>query len=160
MSERDQDQNDVDDVAAAYRRLWIAETARQARVRSASGMSDNELGVLQFLLSEGDVGHAVRPSEIARHLSVTSASMTALLDRLERSGFLERVSHPTDRRSILIAPTETAATAVSGAIDEHAALLRDTITGLDAPQRAAVLHFLETLSAGADAASLAPASTR
>lgn len=155
-----QEIDSVDEIVSAYRRLWGAETARQARVRSVSGMSDNELRVLQFLLQEGDIGHPVRPSEIARHLGVSSASMTALLDRLERAGSLQRVSHPTDRRSILIAPTETAAAAVSGAIDEHTRLLRSTVEALDAPARAAVLGFLETLAAGADAASLSRTAAR
>ena len=53
------------------------------------------LGVLERLgaLSAGDIG---------RHTGLASASVTNLLDRLERKGFVRRVDDPADRRRVLV----------------------------------------------------------
>jgi len=42
------------------------------------------------------------PSELARHTGLTSGAATAMLDRLEKSGLIERRPNPNDRRGILI----------------------------------------------------------
>ena len=74
----------VDAVLRAYERFRAADTAMLARVRSRTGLSENELAILRFLLREREDAHHVKPSEIARHLGISSASTTALLDRLDR----------------------------------------------------------------------------
>ena len=42
------------------------------------------------------------PSEVARRMTfpVTTATMTGVLDTLERNGYVERQRHPTDRRRV------------------------------------------------------------
>ena len=45
---------------------------------------------------------------IAERLLVSSASMTSLLDTLERRGLIERHGHPDDRRKVLIHLTDEA----------------------------------------------------
>lgn len=151
MDSEDDAQRDVADLVSAYHGLRSAEAARQGRVRSTTGLGENELRVLQFLLREGDVGHAVMPSEISRHLGVSSASTTALLDRLERAGLLERVGHPTDRRSILIAPTPAAFSTIAATVEEHEDMLNDAASRLAPAERRIVLDFLRSLTDGADA---------
>ena len=42
------------------------------------------------------------PSELARHTGLTSGATTAMLDRLERGGLIERQPNPEDRRGTLI----------------------------------------------------------
>lgn len=49
-----------------------------------------------------DSEEALSPKQIISHLGLSSGSGTALLDRLEGAGFIRRVPHPTDRRSVLI----------------------------------------------------------
>ena len=46
--------------------------------------------------------------EIARQTGLTSGAATALLDRLERAGYLRRLRDPTDRRRILVELTDRA----------------------------------------------------
>ena len=43
---------------------------------------------------------------IAERLLVSSASMTSLLDTLERRGLIERHDHPDDRRKVIVEATE------------------------------------------------------
>jgi len=42
------------------------------------------------------------PTELARQTGLTSGATTAMLDRLERSGLIERRPNPDDRRGTLI----------------------------------------------------------
>ncbi len=42
------------------------------------------------------------PSELARYTGLTSGATTAMLDRLEKGGFIERRPNPDDRRGTLV----------------------------------------------------------
>src|SRR6478672_315927 len=42
------------------------------------------------------------PSELGQRLIVTRATVTGLVDSLERRGFVERSAHPSDRRSLTV----------------------------------------------------------
>jgi DNA-binding MarR family transcriptional regulator len=44
--------------------------------------------------------------ELAEALKVTPRNITALVDALEKTGFVRRTDHPTDRRAILVVLTE------------------------------------------------------
>ena len=46
------------------------------------------------------------PNEIADRLIVSRATVTGLLDSLERQSYIRRLSHPSDRRMILIEITD------------------------------------------------------
>ena len=43
--------------------------------------------------------------EIAQHTGLATASVTSLIDRLERKGFVRRVHDQTDRRRVIVEPT-------------------------------------------------------
>ncbi len=53
-------------------------------------------------------GRTLRPSTIARWLRMTRGTVTGLLDSLEKRGLVRRLDHPTDRRMLSIALTDTA----------------------------------------------------
>src|SRR5215217_4005016 len=93
------------DVLNLLRRYRAAETAMRARTRSTMGMNESDLMALRFLLREQKAGRIVRSIDIARMLEISTASTTALIDRLEKSGHVRRESHPTDRRAGVVAPT-------------------------------------------------------
>jgi DNA-binding MarR family transcriptional regulator len=47
-----------------------------------------------------------RMSDLATYVEVEPQSITSLVDRLERVGFVRREKHPTDRRAIVLAVTD------------------------------------------------------
>ena len=53
-------------------------------------------------------GQPLEPSVIAERLTVTTGSMTSLLDNLEKRGLVRRLPHPDDRRKLLIDITPAA----------------------------------------------------
>lgn len=48
----------------------------------------------------------VSPNEIADRLIISRASVTSLLDSLEKRGYARRGPHPSDRRKIWVEPTD------------------------------------------------------
>ncbi len=53
-----------------------------------------------------DLGEPLPPNKIAERLIISRASVTSLLDSLERRGYIRRVPHSSDRRMLLIELTE------------------------------------------------------
>lgn len=58
-------------------------------------MSRNQLYILRMLASAGELPIG----EIARTLDISNAAASKNIDRLQEGGFVERRSHPQDRRS-------------------------------------------------------------
>jgi DNA-binding MarR family transcriptional regulator len=67
------------------------------------------------------------PTELARYTGLTTGSATAMLDRLEKAGFIMRKPNPKDRRGVLIEINpkwgETARPLVRGVQQAHAELI-------------------------------------
>lgn len=71
-----------------------------AEVGRLYGLNPAELHCLSFL------SQAPRPANaIAREVRLTPAAVTALVDRLERRGYVRRRADPDDRRKVLVTPT-------------------------------------------------------
>jgi DNA-binding MarR family transcriptional regulator len=74
-------------------------------------------------------GEPLSPTEIARRLIVTTASVTSLLDTLERRGLVERRPDPADRRRLLVAITPPAQAMVRQYVPEVVALQGAVMSG-------------------------------
>ena len=66
-----------------------------------SGLSLPQMHTLEILGADGDL----RMTELAAKMGITTGSLTVLVDRLERGGFVARKPHETDRRSIRVGLT-------------------------------------------------------
>jgi DNA-binding MarR family transcriptional regulator len=62
------------------------------------GVNITDWECLGLLLQKG----VSTPTELSRHTGLTSGATTAMLDRLEKSGIIERRRNPEDRRGTLI----------------------------------------------------------
>lgn len=61
-------------------------------------------GLLLGILA--DAGVPLPPNQIAERLIISRASVTSLIDSLERRGYVRRLPHATDRRMLLIELTD------------------------------------------------------
>lgn len=138
------------EVLDSLARFRASDAQMHQRVRATTTLGENEMRILSYLLRQHRDGNVVKPSEISRHLAISSASTTALLDRLERQGSVERISHPTDRRSILIAPPARAAGDVADIVDAFETRITEAIEALGDEGRASVLRFLDAVADAAD----------
>jgi DNA-binding MarR family transcriptional regulator len=85
-----------------------------------------QLRLLGLLRDEEGLSNA----DLADRLLVTRPSVSALLDRLERGGFIRRETSPTDRRGIRIFLEPRGHEAVSYARQDARAYARDILSGL------------------------------
>src|SRR6516165_9816487 len=51
-------------------------------------------------------GGPSQPTELARAIGFTTGGVTAVLDRLERAGYVRRRADPTDRRRLVVEATD------------------------------------------------------
>lgn len=89
----------------AVRDYGIHLTLFRNSVSEWAGLNTTDMECLRLLFLKG----VSTPTELARHTGLTSGAATAMLDRLERAGLIERRPNPDDRRGTLIIPAKTAA---------------------------------------------------
>jgi DNA-binding MarR family transcriptional regulator len=65
------------------------------------GVNRTDMRCLELLLSSAELS----PRELGQRLGLTTGSVTAMLDRLERLDFLARNPHPDDRRKSVVTIT-------------------------------------------------------
>lgn len=114
-----------------------------AAMSHAVGINPPELLALAHLDSDGMVG----PSELARRLQLTTGAVTALVDRLEESGHLERAAHPTDRRRVLLRRTAKAEREVAEEVSPMVHEIIGLAERLSDDERQVVGEFLDNLAA-------------
>lgn len=107
------------------------------------GLTVTQLRLLNHLFDQEGLSNA----DLADRLYVTRPSVSALLERLERGGFIRREVSPTDRRGICIwleEPGRIAVSSLRAEIREYAARL---MTDMSEAERAAMAASLEAFVA-------------
>jgi DNA-binding MarR family transcriptional regulator len=68
------------------------------------GVNVTDMKCLDMMTLQG----SAMPSQLAAHTGLSSGATTAMIDRLERAGLVERQPHPKDRRGTILVLTEKA----------------------------------------------------
>jgi DNA-binding MarR family transcriptional regulator len=129
---------------AALREYRAAEADLQRRTRAQMRLSDNELLAVGIVSRSAQAGDLLQPGELARQLGLSTSSVTGLIDRLEKAGYVERRPHPSDRRKLALAPTShaDARTTLSGV---HEGIIR-AVQELAPDEIAGAMKFLEHMT--------------
>ncbi|WP_160317642.1 winged helix-turn-helix domain-containing protein [Arthrobacter sp. RIT-PI-e] len=72
--------------------------------RDAMHLNDKDMAALEYLSQEWKDERTVSPKDVAAHLGLTSATTTAIIDRLENEGYLQRRRATRDRRGVHLTP--------------------------------------------------------
>ena len=133
-----------------------AEAAMRRRTGAAMGIGDSDLLALRFILDRRAVGRVTASKDVSAYLGISSASTTALIDRLARGGFVERRPSTVDKRSIEIVPT-AAALGDTGPMLEAAQTQIEAATAELSPEEAATItRFLTKMRETVDRISTKP----
>src|ERR1035441_932683 len=97
------------------------------------GLGFSDFAVLEVLLHKGPAP----VNTIGELVHLTSGSITAAIDRLERKSLVARGSDPSDRRARVVHLTEAGRTLIECAFRDHAAAMEAAASGLSATERAA-----------------------
>ena len=97
---------------------------------------------IHYLLIAENEGTTVTASDLARHLGITTASTTKLLDRLEHHGHITRHRHPSDRRSLTVTVTAATRRAAMETVGRQHATRFTPAARLTPSERQTVVRFL------------------
>ena len=144
----------------ALRLYQAAEAAMRRRTRESMAMGENELLVIRQLLRAQSRNVPVKPGDVAKYLGISTASTTSLLDRLESAGYLRRVPHPSDRRSVYLEPTERADDEVRSTLSAMHDRMHQVADETTPEATAAVIDFLSRMQDAVDSVEPAPSLQR
>lgn len=102
MSKPDPDR--IDDALIALRRILRATELYERDLAQSVGLTPAKLRVLQLLAARG--GDSATPTELAGQMGVSQATVTALVDQLEKRGLAVRHRSSEDRRQMRVTVTE------------------------------------------------------
>ncbi|MFD1212691.1 MarR family winged helix-turn-helix transcriptional regulator [Arthrobacter sp. GCM10027362] len=140
---------EVRGVTLALRRLILSgEHFHNTRARQLQ-LGSSDLVALAHLFNSGPIA----PRDLAAMMGITSGSITAMLDRVEKAGFLARTNNPEDRRSILVSITSAGQDAIQWLYEEFDASIREALTSLPGLEAAKLETALEVVSAELEAGS-------
>jgi DNA-binding MarR family transcriptional regulator len=129
---------DPEALRASLARKALADSRQRAAAAALLRLTETDVLALQHLAWAG----ALTPSQLAEQLRLTSGGTTALIQRLERGGYLTREPHPEDRRSSLLRLSESG---TRRAAELYAPLVREldeAAAALAEPEREIVAGFL------------------
>ncbi|EHP41822.1 MarR family transcriptional regulator [Cupriavidus basilensis OR16] len=138
---------DLDSIQLCFRALSLAATIDRdcAALLAPHGLTEGRF-VLLFLLNAADDGLA--PNTLASQAGVTRATITGLLDGLEREALIERHADTTDRRALTIRLTRRGKQVAKTVFDAHGRWIASLFCDLSAQERALLDGLLGKVSAG------------
>lgn len=104
-----------------------------------AGLNATDMECLRILFLEG----VSTPSKLARHTGLTSGATTAMLDRLEKAGLIERQPNPDDRRGTLIVPAEASTERIAGWFESARKAQADLIAQFSAEELEVIADVFE-----------------
>lgn len=135
----------------AVRHLVRADRDMRSRLSASMRVNPTDLRSLRHVMRSVDSAESggapgVTPRKLADHLGISTAAVTTLVDRLVASGHLVRVPHPTDRRSIVLLPTELARRQMDENLADMHERMKRIAAAVPEDARPAVVEFIESLT--------------
>lgn len=90
----------LEDLTKSMRGFGSRTVLYQQTVAASLGIANNDFLSVDILHEKGPV----TAGELAKLTGLTTGSVTALIDRLEKNGYVRRQPDPQDRRKVIIAP--------------------------------------------------------
>ena len=127
-----------DEIRTCVLRL-VAEVCLRDHVASQRlGLGGTDSRFLTLL----DVYGPLTPGRLAQLTGLTTGSVTGVIDRLERGGFVSRERDDADRRKVRVIPDPEATAQLAAARHEPVNVLDDVLHRRDADELAVIARFL------------------
>ena len=173
-AERRPQADDVDEIVAAWRRerpdldvspleilSRVSRLARRLDLARGSAFAGHRLegwafDVLSALRRAGEP-YELSPGQLVQQTLVTSGTMTNRVDRLERTGLVERRPDPDDRRGVLVRLTPAGRDVVDAAMADLLQRERSLLSELSDAERVQLAGLLRRMLAPLEARPVDPA---
>ncbi|MNV12094.1 Transcriptional repressor MprA [compost metagenome] len=136
---------DVDGIRLCFQTLSLASAIDRdcAALLAPHGLSEGRF-VLLFLLDAA--GDGLAPNVLAEQSGVTRATVTGLLDGLEREALIERTADSTDRRALRIHLTRKGKQMAKKVVDQHGRWIAGLFGNLSATERRQLTTLLDKVA--------------
>ncbi|MBF7017365.1 MarR family winged helix-turn-helix transcriptional regulator [Staphylococcus durrellii] len=94
------EKNCEEDIASLVRGLGTRIVLYQQHVSEILNVYSHDFTTIDILRETGPI----TAGELAQKVGLSTGSVTSLIDRLEKRGYLIREKHPKDRRKVIIVP--------------------------------------------------------
>jgi DNA-binding MarR family transcriptional regulator len=133
------------ELALLLRRLTVELDAVGQRFAGLHGLGRTDVRALVAVMDAARRGEALTAGRLGAAVELSSASVTALVDRMERAGYLRRVRDTADRRRVTLEMSDSAMAAgaeffgglqrdllaeMADYSDEELAVVRRFLTGM------------------------------
>lgn len=136
---------DIENLRLCFQTLSLASSIDRdcAAQLAPYGLSEGRF-VLLFLLDAAN--DAVAPKTLAEQAGITRATVTGLLDGLEREQLVERHADPEDRRALCIRLTAKGKQVAKSVFDQHSRWIASLFAGLTQVEREQLTGLLEKVA--------------
>ena len=110
------------------------------------GITPGRFTVLRYLTEED--AECLKPSDLASKSGVTRATITGLLDTLERDDLIRRQSDQADRRVTRVSATPNGRALIQKLMPEYLSMISTVAEKLSGPERDAFIHLCNGLEQG------------
>lgn len=101
------DKNIAADGPNRYICYKLSRVMRKVQRYYEAGLTNFEITPVQFYVLSNLLGNdGAKFKDLAKSVGIDGSTLTGILDRMERGGFVERRDDPEDRRSLLVFLTE------------------------------------------------------
>lgn len=142
----DEDMAEIGALMNALGRLRDAEKALSDASLRYMRLNQTDMRALHYLIVCRNRGVIATPGAIAEHLDVSTASVTKLLDRLERGGHITREPHPSDRRALAISITPKTHAAAMDTVGRQQSKRFHAAARLSSDEREVVTRFINDMA--------------
>ena len=126
--------------------LRLTERELSEASRRYMKLNETDMRAVHYLTLCANQGTVATPGSLARHLGISTASTTKLLDRLQAGGHITRSQHPSDRRALAIAVTSKTHQAAIETVGRQQAKRIHAAARLTAEERDIVIRFLRDMT--------------
>ena len=134
------------DITRLIRRLTVEVDAMGDRFAQQHALGRTDVRAIVAIMDAARTGSALTAGALGSAVDLSSASVTALVDRLERAGHVHRVRDPEDRRRVVLEISDSAM-AAGGAF--FGGLQRELLAAMDGysdEELAVVRRFLAEMT--------------
>lgn len=134
--------------------LWKAAKAIENVDRASisdTGLQLSEFTIMEVLLHKGPLPI----NAIGEKVLLTSGSMTAAINRLDKKGFVRRIQDPSDGRFFHVHLTKMGRRVIKKAFEKHAANLEHVSAALSQDERGELVRLLKKIGRHAEQVPIA-----
>lgn len=148
------------EAALSVNAAYHAQMGAMTRLSAALGVSrtTGRHALTRLLYFAED--HRLTQFEIASEMRVTSSNVTFLVDGLEKEGLVQRLPHPTDRRTVHVQLTPEGEAAASVLVPSMAGFMASMLAGFDEAEKRQFSELLERFRHNADTFVATPGNSR